>query len=213
MSFNSNCKAGYKCTDNGKGEICPAGTFAKAGDTECTPCQKYYWSDKGSEKCNKIMIKIRYGHDRGTHAIYDNAKWFWGNSIVHCNNATFGDPIVGQKKYCGFAQNDFAEENQTFKLNCKKIPCDLYGNKSYFYARVHINDAGDADLQKDYISYNICQSLGWGSRECLSVKKKNQKYLNYESNRDLMEGVSMDLEGMASWDGSHENDNGNDHDD
>ena len=49
-----NCSAGYYCpkgSTSGYANPCPAGTFSKAGQAECTPCPEGTYSSSGSPTC------------------------------------------------------------------------------------------------------------------------------------------------------------------
>lgn len=47
---------------------------------------------------------------------------------MSCNNETFGDPLYGEKKYCGSDSWHIAREDSSITLNCPSLPCRIYGN-------------------------------------------------------------------------------------
>ena len=143
------CNGGYKLLSNGTCEICPAGTYAKAGSQVCSPCNDYYWSNPGSASCGRIQIKITYSHwnnnnEAGRTCAASKQQWFNAGTTVQCNNATFGDPAVGRGKGCGAECAHLSSEGQTIELgSCRKLPCDIYGRSGD--RTIKLNADGTAD--------------------------------------------------------------------
>lgn len=47
---------------------------------------------------------------------------------MSCNNETFGDPLYGEKKYCGSDSWHIVHEDTSIPLNCPTLPCRITGN-------------------------------------------------------------------------------------